>query len=417
MKRKLLYVFLFMSIVLVSISCNRQKKDNDNLIKYEKKEKDSALRHKNKLEEEKKKAMEEIKNMTLKEKIGQLLIVGFEGTSLNETIEKYITDYKVGGLIFFSRNIRSGEESFNLINDIKRTNKENDIPLFISIDEEGGRVSRLPKEFKSLPSSKVLGDINKQELSYEYGKVIASRLNSLGFNLDFAPVLDINSNPKNPVIGDRAFGDSEKIVSSNAIEVIKGLKDKGIISSAKHFPGHGDTSVDSHKNLPIIFKTLEELKELELIPFKKAIEEKVDSIMVAHILYKDLDEDYPATMSKNIIDKLLRKEMDFKGVVISDDMTMGAILENYSLEKATIRFLQSGGDILLICHGKDNPELVLKAIEKAVEDNVLSEEEIDQKVYRILQLKKRYNVDDEPLKEYNIEENNRLTNNFLEKID
>lgn len=422
MKKKLLYLLLILSIVFVSISYNRDKSDNGNLIKYENEEKNSNLKDIRKSEEkekkkEKNKSMEEIKGMTLKEKIGQLMIVGFEGTSLNEAIEKYIIDYKVGGLIFFSRNIESGEESFKLVNDMKTINKQNDIPLFISIDEEGGRVSRLPKEFKKLPTAKTLGNIDEMKISFEYGKIIASRLNSLGFNLDFAPVLDINSNPKNPVIGDRAFGDNEKTVSRNAIDTMKGIGSEGIISAVKHFPGHGDTSVDSHKALPIVFKTLEELKKMELIPFKKAVEKNVDSIMVAHILYKAIDEDYPATMSKEIINELLRKEMAFKGVVISDDMTMGAILENYSLERASLKFLQAGGDVLLICHGKDNPELVIKAIEKAVEENVLSEDEIDEKVYRILQLKKQYNIDDEPLKEYNIEKNNKLTDDFLEKIN
>lgn len=417
MKRRPFYVLLLCIVVSLFISCNtvENKKQNE---KRDKKNNISVkLNDKDNLDHEKDRLMKKIKDMTLKEKIGQLLIVGFEGTSINYDIENYIETYKVGGFIFFSRNIRSADESFKLVNDIKEKNIQNDIPLFISIDEEGGRVSRLSKEFIKLPSAKVIGNINKEEVSFEYGKVIGARLNSLGFNLDFAPVLDINSNPKNPVIGERSFGDTEKIVSQNSIDVMKGLKDEEVISSVKHFPGHGDTAVDSHKNLPVVYKTIDELQGLELIPFKKAIKEGADAIMVAHILYKDIDDDYPATMSKSIIEKLLREDLAFEGVVMSDDMTMGAILKTYSLEEASVKFLEAGGDILLICHGKDNPKLVFEAIEKAIEEEVLSEEEIDNKIYRILSLKEKYKINDKSLMEYDIEEINERTEDFLRKIN
>lgn len=418
MKRKPFYVLLLCIVVSIFISCNtvENKKRNE---KIDKKKNNISvkLNSKDNLNHEKDVLMEKVNGMTLEEKIGQLLIVGFEGTSINYDIENYIEDYKVGGFIFFSRNIKSADESFELINDIKEKNTQNDIPLFISIDEEGGRVNRLSKEFIKFPSANIIGNIDKEEVSLEYGKMIGRRLNSLGFNLDFAPVLDINSNIKNPVIGDRSFGDNEKIVSKNGIDVMKGLKDERIISTVKHFPGHGDTEVDSHKNLPLVYKTIDELKGSELVPFEKAIKEGADAIMVAHILYKDIDDDYPATMSKSIIGKLLREDLSFEGVVMSDDMTMGAILENYSLEKASVKFLEAEGDILLICHGKDNPRLVFEAIEKAIEEKVLSEEEIDKKVYRILKLKGKYKINDKPLMEYDIEEINKLTDDFLKKIN
>lgn len=417
MKRKPFHILLLCLVVLVSISCNsienkslNKKVDKRNNISVKLNDKDDPDHEKDIL-------LKKIEGMTLKEKIGQLLVVGFEGTSINSDIEKYIENYKVGGFILFSRNIRNADESFKLINDIKEKNTQNSIPLFISIDEEGGGVSRLPKEFLKLPSAKMIGNANREEISFEYGKVIGARVKSLGFNLDFAPVLDINSNPKNPVIGDRSFGDTEKIVSKNGISVVKGLKEEGLISAVKHFPGHGDTSVDSHKNLPVVYKTKDELKDLELIPFKKAIKEDIDAIMVAHILYKDIDKDYPATMSKSIIEKLLREDLSFKGVVMSDDMTMGAIIKTYSLEEASVKFLKSGGDILLICHGRDNPRLVFEAIEKAVEEKILSEEEIDKKVYRIISLKKKYKINDKSLMKYDIEKINKLTDDFLKKVN
>lgn len=411
MGKKSCYIMLLCLIVFASVSCNKLidentkgSKENDKLV---------DLEDKNSLEDTKDSTMERIKSMTLKEKIGQLLIVGFEGTTINEDIKKYINDYKVGGVIFFSRNIKNIDQSIKLINDIKIQNKKNNIPLFISIDEEGGRVSRLPSEFKRLPSAKIIGDIDKKEVSFEYGKIIGERLDKLGFNLDFAPVLDINSNLNNPVIGDRAFGNKTEVVTRNGIATMKGLKDKGIIAGIKHFPGHGDTEIDSHKSLPIIDKDIESLKELELIPFIKAIEEGADMIMVGHILYNDLDKDYPATMSKTIMEDLLRNELLFEGVVISDDMTMGAVLKNQSLEDASIKFLNSGGDILLICHGQDNPSLVFKALENAVNSGLIDEKKIDEKVYRVLNLKRKYHINNNLLKEINIQDINNKTENLL----
>ena len=357
----------------------------------------------------------QIEEMSIKEKIGQLMIVGFDGDSNNDYIENLITEYNVGGFVLFARNIINSEQTLNLVNDIKTTNK-NKIPLFMGIDEEGGRVSRFPDDYQRLPAALTIGNINSTDLSYELGTIMAKRLKSFGFNLNFAPVLDINSNPNNPVIGDRSFGDNEEVVSKNALSVYKGLDDNNIISTVKHFPGHGDTEVDSHMSLPVVHKTKEELDKLELIPFKKAIEQEVKAIMIAHILFDKIDEDYPATMSEIFINKTLRKDMGFDGVVFSDDMTMGAIIENYYLDVASVGFLKAGGDVLLICHGQDNPKLVFDAIEKAVSDNKLSEKEIDEKVYRILSLKEEFKLNDDVLLEYDTEKLYEDTKIFLEKL-
>lgn len=414
MKNKILVISMLILLVILFTSCNRIDNKNNTKLNEKIEGNPSIQRDTSKDKEDEIKKQLEI--MSLKEKIGQLLIVGFEGQSMNEEIKSFIEDYKVGGVIFFNRNISDADQTLKLVNDIKEKNKDNSIPLFMSIDEEGGRVSRFPSEFEKLPAVKTIGDIDKEEISLEYGQIIAKRLNSLGFNLDFAPVLDINSNPDNPVIGDRAFGDKEEIVSRNGIYVSKAMKEKGIISVVKHFPGHGDTKMDSHINLPIIYKTREELEQLELLPFKKAILEEIDSIMVAHILFDQIDKDYPATMSKAIITDILRKDLTFDGVVVSDDMTMGAIIENYSIEEASVKFLEAGGDIILIGHGNDKPKLVLESIEKAIKDNVLNEEEIDKKVYRILKLKEKYNLDDKDLTKFNIDKLNEQTDNFLKQI-
>lgn len=417
MKRKIIYILLTCLSVFIIVACNGNPKL--------KKEETVTSKDNNSLKEQERvgevvpadETLEKVKNMTLKEKVGQLMIVGFEGDSLNEDIEKYIEDFKVSGFIFFSRNITDSKQLFDLINNIKDRNRANDHPLFISVDEEGGRVSRLPNEFIKLPPAKKMGDINKEELSYEYGQLIANRLKDLGFNMDFAPVLDINSNPKNPVIGVRAFSNKKDIVEKNALAMVDGLRDENIIPVVKHFPGHGDTKEDSHISLPLVNKSIEEIKDLELLPFMKAIKNDIEGIMVAHILYDNIDSNYPASLSKVLIGNLLRKDLAYDGVVFSDDITMGAIVENYSLEDASIKFLQAGGDVLLICHGSDNPQKIFEKIEESIVDGNLDESEIDKKLYRILKLKKKYKLEDKLIEDLDIKENNKAAEDFLDKLN
>lgn len=359
---------------------------------------------------------DKIKSMSLDDKIGQLMIIGFDGVNFNEEVLGFIEEFKIGGFILFARNIVDENQTLKLLNDIKKANSNN-IPLFLSIDEEGGKVSRLPKSFVRLPEAMTIGDKNDKDISYRLGNILGERVKSLGFNIDFAPVLDINSNPKNPVIGKRAFGTTLEQVVSNGIEVMNGIKDVGVIPAVKHFPGHGDTSVDSHVNLPKVNKTIEELKLFELIPFREAIEKGVDIVMVAHILYPEIDGAYPATMSSVIIQEILRDDLGYDGVVISDDMTMGAIVENYHLEDGVLSFLKSGGDIALVCHGKDNPRKVFDKIKNAVETGELSEEDIDMKTYRILKLKETYELEDREINSIDIKALNNETKELIKKIN
>lgn len=360
---------------------------------------------------------DKIKSMSLEEKIGQLMIVGFEGTNISKETRRFIEEFKVGGFILFSRNIVDEKQTLELLNNLKEANSNNDIPLFLSIDEEGGKVSRLPKTFVRLPEAMKVGNKNNKDISYKFGNILGERVKALGFNIDFAPVLDINSNPKNPVIGNRAFGTTVAQVLDNGLEVMTGIRDIGVIPAVKHFPGHGDTDVDSHINLPKVNKTIESLKSFELIPFLEAIERDVEMVMVAHILYPDIDEKYPATMSPRIIKETLREELGYNGVVVSDDMTMGAIVENYTLEDGVLSFIEAGGDIALICHGKDNPEKVFEKIKEAVEIGELKEEDIDKKVYRILKLKEKYKLEDKIIDKIDIEILNQDTRKLIEEIN
>lgn len=360
------------------------------------------------LEEDK--IQDKLDSMTLEEKAGQLLIVGFKGTFLNDRTKSYINDLKVGGLILFDRNIESKGQIIGLVEEIKGSNAEEDIPLFLCIDEEGGSISRLPKEYRRLPDPFQIGETNDVDIAFQFGQLLGNRVKGLGLNLNFAPVLDIHSNPDNPVIGKRAYGTNPERVSDIGLEVANGIRNSSIIPAVKHFPGHGDTSTDSHLELPIIDKSLEELRNFELIPFEDAIENNIEMIMMAHILLPSLDKDYPATLSKKIVHDLLRDEMGYEGVIVSDDMTMGAIVNNFTLEDACIDFLKAGGDILLVCHGEDNPRIVFDKIIDAVEIGELSMEEIDEKVYRILELKDRY------LKVGNVDLNLEELNNMAEEI-
>lgn len=331
------------------------------------------------------KIVEKIDKMTLDEKIGQMILSGFNGTCFNKELNTLINDFKVSGVILFSKNIEDSKQLKKLTSDIIDTNQG--IPLFISIDEEGGRVSRLPKDIKKFESSKSIGDRGDEKYAYENGREIGEILKKYNINMNFAPVLDIYSNPKNTVIGDRAFGDNEKVVSSVGIATMKGLRDENIIPVVKHFPGHGDTEIDSHLGLPIVEKNLKQLNELELIPFNKAIENRVGAVMVSHILIKEIDDKYPATLSYTLINDILRNDMKFENIVITDDMLMKAITDYISIEEASVKSIKAGADIILIGSDINKTKSVIERIKLAVANNEISEERIDKSVYRILKQK------------------------------
>jgi beta-N-acetylhexosaminidase len=300
----------------------------------------------------------------------------------------------------------------SLINSLKETNKTNKIPLFLSIDEEGGRISRVPNEFLKLPSNQRIGELNNSNVSSQIGRIIGEELRMFGLNMNFAPVLDVNSNPQNVVIGDRAFGEEPGLVSKLGIETMKGLQSQNIISVVKHFPGHGDTAVDSHTGLPIVNHDLNRLKSLELVPFSSAIENSVDAIMMAHILLPKIDSVSPASFSKTIISEVLRKDMNFDGIVITDDMTMGAIVNHYDIGDAAVKSINAGSDIILVCHDFAKEEAVLKTMQKAAQSGSISQDRIDQSVYRILKLKKKYALSDNTVEAVNP----RQMNNKIEAL-
>ncbi|WP_342537845.1 beta-N-acetylhexosaminidase [Sporosarcina sp. FSL K6-1540] len=354
------------------------------------------------------KVEETIDQMTLEEKVGQLLVIGVEGTSFSSEMDNLIRNYHVGGVIIMGRNVATTNEILQLINGIKKANEHNKIPLFLSVDEEGGRVSRLPVGIPKLPTSAQIGKLNDESVSYRSGTYLAGVLNEFGYNMNFAPVLDVNSNLSNPVIGDRSFGSDPYQVAKLGISTMRGMMDNGIIPVVKHFPGHGDTVVDSHKVLPKVETTLESLRNVELVPFKKAIEEGADAVMVAHILFPALDPDYPSSMSKAIITGLLRNEMKFEGVIITDDLTMGAIANDYTIPEAAVQSFIAGSDQLLVVRDYEVQLNTLNAFIKAIETGEITEERLNESVKRILTLKEKYSVSDEVHEKVDMDKINEL---------
>jgi beta-N-acetylhexosaminidase len=331
-----------------------------------------------------------IDNMSIDEKIGQLLISSYNSI---DQIVPVINEYKLGGVILYKNNINTVLQTMNDINMLKDTSSDNKINLFISIDQEGGRVNRLPSEMGTFPSAMSIGDKNDLDYAYECGSKIGYVIKELGFNLDFAPVLDIFSNPQNTVIGERAFGTNPNIVSKMGLQYIDGLHSENIIATAKHFPGHGDTLVDSHVGLPVVTKTLDQLKSFEFKPFVSAIKNNIDMIMIAHIILSKVDS-LPSTLSHKVVTDILRDDLGYNGVIITDDMGMGAIAQNYTITDASIKAFKAGCDIILV-KGVDNTISVINSLKASLNSGEITEDRIDESLYRILMLKNKYKLIEE----------------------
>ncbi len=313
-------------------------------------------------------------NMTLKEKAAQMLVVEVNQTGV-------LNSPAPGGVIFFSENFTTAAATKELIATLKSQSK---VPLIVSVDQEGGRVQRL-SSLKSpaatyIPPMYNLGKTDDTALAQQVGNIMAVEMGALGINVTFAPVLDVYSNPHNTVIGNRSFGENPHSVANMAISLANGLYEKGVMPVYKHFPGHGDTAVDSHVALPIISKTKAQLNATELVPFKAAIENGAQMIMVGHIaLPKFTGDNTPATLSGKIITDLLKNEMGFTGLVITDSLKMKALTNNYSEEEIYQKAVEAGVDILLM---PPNPQLAIKVITES-----FTAERIDQSVRKILTYK------------------------------
>ena len=325
---------------------------------------------------------------TLKEKIGQMIMVGLKGEELTKEEEQLLRNYPFGGFILFAHNLKEPKQILSLCRSLWEIEKEH--PPFIAIDQEGGRVHRLPAPFTHFPAAAALGRTGNTGLAYRFGLATARELAAVGINLNFAPVLDVHSNPDNPVIGDRLLSSDPRQVAALGWAIIEGLRDGGIIPCGKHFPGHGDTTKDSHLELPVVEKDLTALRAVELPPFVRACRNQIESLMTAHVLYPSLDRDYPATLSQAIIGRFLREEIGYQGVVFGDDLEMNAISKNFSLAEAVSRSVRAGVDVLLFCH---EIEAAMQAFEHLCRETETEErlrERVESSYQRIKRLKERY---------------------------
>jgi len=335
--------------------------------------------------------------LSIEEKIGQLLLCHFHGPTSNEEAFKLIHEAHVGGFIYYpwANELSSFEQVQELSLSLQKMNPQS-LPLFLAIDQEGGCVSRLTKGFTLFPGQGALGVINDPSLTQQVAYSMAQEMHAAGINLNLSPVVDVNTNPKNPVIGIRSFGDSVATVVSLGKETLQGYRKAHILSCLKHFPGHGDTVTDSHESLPYVHKTKKELQQVELFPFA-ALAKEADCIMTAHIMMPALDPIYPATLSKDILN-ILRTRLQFQGLIIADSLVMEGVLQTVSsIEEASLKALLAGCDILLLggrhltsSQQELSPDDVIrihKHLTKAVKDGVLSEKRLDESLARITRIK------------------------------
>lgn len=304
---------------------------------------------------------------SIRRDIGQLLIGSLPGTTITPEMRSLARDFSLGGVTLFARNIEAPEQVAELSHDVQSLATD-ELPLWVSIDQEGGRVARLKAPFTTWPPMAALGRSGDAALAERFAGALAAELRAAGITLDFAPVLDIHTNSKNPIIGDRAFGDDADTVARLGAAVVRGLQGGGVAACGKHFPGHGDTSVDSHLDLPLVEHPPDRIRRVECVPFREAIRAGVAFMMTAHILVLSLDENRPATLSPRIVQAILRDELGFTGVILSDDLEMKAIAKSYTVPDAGVQAVAAGCDGLLICSGDaDAQATTLEALLHAVE--------------------------------------------------
>lgn len=333
--------------------------------------------------------MEELKKMT-----GQHFVVGFPGTGLDEEFIRLVKEYKIGNIILFRHNVESREQLRALCVEIQElVQQETGHPAFIMIDQEGGVVTRLSEDFCNVPEGMALAATEDPENMKICAQITARQLLDCGVNFNLAPVLDINNNVRNPVIGVRSYGDTPEAVVGGTLAAIEGYRQENLLSCGKHFPGHGDTATDSHLGLPVINKTEEELAAFELIPFEAAVRVKVPAIMTSHILFPLIEKDkIPCTMSRTIITDLLKGKLGFEGLVMSDCMEMNAIQTYYGSVEGVLGALRAGVDLVCISHSAKVAKQSAEAVLRELEQGTLSRTELEHSTEKILRYKEKYRI-------------------------
>jgi beta-N-acetylhexosaminidase len=306
----------------------------------------------------------------LETQAARLFTVGFQGRTISDDLRRLL-DRGVGGVIFFSRNVGSPSEVFDTTSAIKRLAGR---PVVIALDQEGGQVARLRQGFSALPPMRTVGATGQAALAHEVGALIGREVRAVGFDMNYAPVLDVDTNPQNPVIGARSFGRTPTLVSQFGVALAAGLESVGVAACGKHFPGHGDTSQDSHLELPRLRHSLERLAQVELKPFAAVIKARIPALMTAHVIFETLDAVFPATMSRAVVSQLLREKLGYDGLVVSDDLEMRAIASHFGARAAVVHGLNAGVDHFLCCLGADVAHAAIEAVVHAVERGTVSRE-------------------------------------------
>ncbi|GGF88055.1 beta-N-acetylhexosaminidase [Paenibacillus aceti] len=334
--------------------------------------------------------MLDLTQWTLEQKIGQLFICGFQSLAPDEQITTLTGKYHVGGVVYFRRNIESVQQLAALSRDLQKLPRSHsDIPLFISIDQEGGMVARLDHDgISRIPGNMTLGAVDDLRLTYNVAKLAAEEMLALGINMNFAPCVDVNNNPSNPVIGVRSFGENPQKVAEHGVAATRGYQDQGVSATVKHFPGHGDTAVDTHLGLAVVPHDKERLRNIELLPFRRAIEAGADAIMTAHVIFPAFEpEEIPATLSHRVLTELLREEMNFEGVIVTDCLEMHAISKSCGVAEGAVRAIEAGADLILVSHTLTDQVAALEAVREAVLSGRISEDRINESLERVLELK------------------------------
>ncbi len=328
--------------------------------------------------------------MSIQELIGQHMLIGVSGASLTADEKKFITDNNISGVVLFARNCIEPKQIRELCAELQalRHKMKDRAPLFIGIDMEGGRVLRLKPPFTPWPALKKIGDLDAPTAAFHFTQRMGAEMMAIGINLDFAPCLDVFTNPKNTVIGDRAVSTDPHQVEKMSSALVRGYIKSGIICCAKHFPGHGHTVIDSHEELPVEEADLKRLTEVELVPFRKALRSRVEMVMTSHILFKNIDPKWPVTFSDFFLKKMIRDELRYRGLIITDDLDMKALVNHYPREQIPVRAFQAGADLLLYCNDPSSPPIAIEAITAAIAQGVLNKSDFEASRSRILDLKK-----------------------------
>ncbi len=337
-----------------------------------------------------------VEALTLEQRVAQMFIVNIYGSQLTQTGREFLTRYQPGGLVLLPDNIVTPEQITSLTNSYQQTMLEvGGFPLFIAVDQEMGPIARLRDGFTIFPTPSLLTATGEPEMAYWVGEALARELIAVGINMNLAPVADLETNPQNPIITRRSFGSDPAQVSPMLGAFVQGTQAAGVLATAKHFPGHGDSAEDSHTTLPVIDLSRERLQAVELAPFRAAIEAEIAAIMVAHIWYPALDEqaDRPASLSPRVIQDVLRGEMGYQGLVVTDALDMDAIDTVYSYPEAVVAAISAGADLVLTAHmSLESQVAAIQAVVTAVENGTLDEAQINASVQRILDTKARFGL-------------------------